>query len=278
MESKTASISGSKKISLKPKNVRSSAYVKRLKVALTKQKVNSNSAHQRTPLSAPQRKTKERASIASDARQRLESARFRYLNEELYTKSSSEAWELFQEDPQSFDIYHKGFKNQVLKWPVNPLDIIITDLMKGPRNWVIADFGCGEAQIANTIPNKVHSFDLVAANDKVTACDMASVPLATKAVDVVVFCLSLMGSNIHDFLKEANRVLKIGGTLYVAEVESRCSNINDFLKTIERFGFQLKENNVQKYFFLAKFSKIQNMSPKATMPRIYLKPCLYKKR
>lgn len=145
----SASISGSKKISLKPKNVRSSAYVKRLKVALTKQKVNSNSAHQRTPLSAPQRKTKERASIASDARQRLESARFRYflllltifqpiitfnfryLNEELYTKSSSEAWELFQEDPQSFDIYHKGFKNQVLKWPVNPLDIIITDLMKG---------------------------------------------------------------------------------------------------------------------------------------------------
>ncbi len=96
---------------------------------------------------------------------------------------------------------------------------------------MIADFGCGEAQIANTIPNKVHSFDLVAANDKVTACDMASVPLATKAVDVVfqhylciiefdqatdnaffqvVFCLSLMGSNIHDFLKEANRVLKIG--------------------------------------------------------------------
>ena len=50
---------------------------------------------------------------------------------------------------------------------------------------MIADFGCGEAQIAHTISNKVHSFDLVAANDKVTACDMACVPLATKAVDVV---------------------------------------------------------------------------------------------
>jgi len=55
---------------------------------------------------------------------------FRYLNEELYTKSSGEAWKLFQEDPQSFNVYHKGFKNQVLKWPVNPLDIIITDLLK----------------------------------------------------------------------------------------------------------------------------------------------------
>jgi hypothetical protein len=64
----------------------------------------------------------------------------------------------------------------------------------------------------------------------------------------------------------------------VAEVESRCSNINDFLKMVGNFGFQLKENKIQKYFFLAKFNKIQNLSPKATMPRIYLKPCLYKKR
>lgn len=56
---------------------------------------------------------------------------FRYLNEKLYTRSSSEAWQLFQEDPESFDIYHKGFKNQVVKWPVNPLDIIITELLKG---------------------------------------------------------------------------------------------------------------------------------------------------
>ena len=97
---------------------------------------------------------------------------------------------------------------------------------------VVADFGCGEAQLQNSIPNLVYSFDLVAANDKVTACDMSNVPLSAKVVDVVhllllimyplcnnlihftcfqaVFCLSLMGSNIHDFIKEANRVLKIG--------------------------------------------------------------------
>lgn len=66
--------------------------------------------------------------------------------------------------------------------------------------------------------------------------------------------------------------------LYVAEVESRCQNTQEFLKNIERFGFQLKENSSQKYFFLAKFNKIQNLSPKATIPRLYLKPCLYKKR
>jgi len=39
---------------------------------------------------------------------------------------------------------------------------------------VVADFGCGEAKIARSVPNVVHSFDLVALNEHVTACDMAN--------------------------------------------------------------------------------------------------------
>lgn len=75
---------------------------------------------------------------------------------------------------------------------------------------MIADFGCGEAGLAKSVKQTVHSFDLVAANELVTACDMAHVPLEDSSVDVAVFCLSLMGTNLHDFLTEANRVLKIG--------------------------------------------------------------------
>ena len=56
----------------------------------------------------------------------------------------------------------------------------------------------------------MHSFDLVAVNPLVTACDMAKVPLGDGAADVAVFCLSLMGTNLKDYLKEANRVLKEG--------------------------------------------------------------------
>ena len=73
---------------------------------------------------------------------------------------------------------------------------------------VIADFGCGEAKLAQSVSNKVHSFDLVAINDLVTKCDMKSVPLNPQSCDIVVFCLSLMGTNIIDFLCEAHRVLK----------------------------------------------------------------------
>ena len=44
-----------------------------------------------------------------------------------------------------------------------------------PTSDVVADFGCGEAVIAQSVTNKVHSFDLVAKNKFVTACNMAKV-------------------------------------------------------------------------------------------------------
>jgi ribosomal RNA-processing protein 8 len=79
-----------------------------------------------------------------------------------------------------------------------------------PSNLVVADFGCGEAKLAQSLINcKVHSFDFVALNDYVIACDMKNVPLNPKSCDVVVFCLSLMGTNISDFIAEAHRVLKL---------------------------------------------------------------------
>jgi ribosomal RNA-processing protein 8 len=36
-------------------------------------------------------------------------SRFRYLNEKLYTSTSTEAQKLFQKDPQSFYAYHQGY-------------------------------------------------------------------------------------------------------------------------------------------------------------------------
>ena len=40
---------------------------------------------------------------------------------------------------------------------------------------MVADFGCGEALIAQSITNKVYSFDFIAKNKFVTACNMAEV-------------------------------------------------------------------------------------------------------
>lgn len=39
---------------------------------------------------------------------------------------------------------------------------------------------------------------------------LQQVPLGESSVDVAVFCLSLMGTNLADYLTEAHRVLKTG--------------------------------------------------------------------
>ena len=39
------------------------------------------------------------------------------------------------------------------------------------------------------------------------------VPLSPESADVAVFCLSLMGTNLVEYLKEAHRVLKLGYVL-----------------------------------------------------------------
>lgn len=64
----------------------------------------------------------------------------------------------------------------------------------------------------------MHSFDLVSPNPLVTACDMANVPIKNASVHVAVFCLSLMGTNLADFLREAHRVLVPGGLVKVCSV------------------------------------------------------------
>jgi ribosomal RNA-processing protein 8 len=162
------------------------------------------------------------------------------LNEELYTQNSATSYEHFQKNPNLFQEYHDGFRHQVQEWPVKPIDLIVqmiqqrttmkyNNIMQEKQssaktqqdqrlNISIADFGCGEAQLAkdllsyriknnicggtgcnNTIisndycPYQVYSFDLISPNDYVTACDMAHVPVDNETIDIGIFCLSLMG-------------------------------------------------------------------------------------
>ncbi|KAI5732728.1 hypothetical protein M8J76_003443 [Diaphorina citri] len=194
---------------------------------------------------------------------KLKSARFRYLNEQLYTSKSEESKDFFTEDRESFEAYHEGFKKQVTQWPINPVDIIIKSIQEreSKGRLVIADLGCGEAKLAAELTqHKVHSLDLVALNERVTSCDMTRTPLKPYSVDVAVFCL---------------------GELKIAEVESRFHDVNDFVKDIQKYGFEKKNLNMDySLFYFLDFKKVSNLSKskKRKLPPINLKPCLYKKR
>ena len=69
-------------------------------------------------------------SLQEKMTKQLESSRFRWINEQLYTTTGDEAVEMFSKDPNLFDIYHRGFTNQVKLWPVNPVNKIIEWLKK----------------------------------------------------------------------------------------------------------------------------------------------------
>lgn len=68
--------------------------------------------------------------LRSRMEKRLQSARFRYINELLYTSTSGEAKRIFMQDPDAIRIYHRGYTEQVKHWPANPVDSIISYIQK----------------------------------------------------------------------------------------------------------------------------------------------------
>jgi ribosomal RNA-processing protein 8 len=211
------------------------------------------------PPSAPPVSTAPKLTpLQASMREKLVSARFRHLNETLYTRPSAEAFQLFQDSPEMFTEYHEGFRRQVDVWPENPVDGYIADLkarakvrfqprnpngpvtaaqlplpkMHSTKTCTVADLGCGDAKLATALQpfaRKLHldirSFDLQTGGSAlVTRADIANLPLADNSVDVAIFCLALMGTNWLSFVEEAYRVLRWRGELWVAEIKSRFTN------------------------------------------------------
>ena len=159
---------------------------------------------------------------------------------------------------------------------------------------VCVDLGCGEGELAEKLASNpdvsefrifknVISYDLVALKSHITVCDVASLPLAANSVGCAVFSLSLMGTNYRDFIVEAFRVLQIGGSLIIAEILSRFSDVKDFVAVVCNFGAKVRlEKDIDGYFYLLVFEKTADKNLKGVNQKVawdvLLKPCLYKKR
>lgn len=240
---------------------------KKDKKAESKKDVKDGDAQMESSSEKPQAKTPaappapKLTPLQAAMREKLVSARFRHLNETLYTKPSAEAFELFTGSPEMFQEYHEGFRRQVNVWPENPVDGYIEDiklrgrqrapgrykpgqdapntpgvapLVRTNRICTIADLGCGDAKLATALQSEkkklnlnILSYDLQSPSPLVTKADIANLPLEDDSVDVAIFCLALMGTNWLDFIEEAYRILHWKGELWVAEIKSRFGHVSN---------------------------------------------------
>jgi hypothetical protein len=145
-----------------------------------------------------------------------------------------------QGNPEEWAQYHTLYREARKDWAVVPYEEMIR-WCRQRSGYVIGDFGCGEAKLAEAVSDRhtVHSFDHVAVNDDVIACDMAHVPLDDATLDVAIFSLSLMGANFTDYLREAHRTLKLDGQLHIIEATDRFTDRTEFARALEGFGFAI---------------------------------------
>lgn len=163
---------------------------------------------------------------------------FSNLNHHWNQTRSEATHERLQTNPEEWMQYHTLYQESRKTWTVIPYEEMIRWCQQR-SGYTIGDFGCGQAKLAEAVSDRhtVYSFDHVAVNQEVIACDMAHVPLDDQRLDVAIFCLSLMGANFTDYLREANRTLKLDGQLHIIEATSRFSDRAQFQTDLEALGF-----------------------------------------
>ncbi|MCG8553997.1 MAG: methyltransferase domain-containing protein [Proteobacteria bacterium] len=192
---------------------------------------------------------------------------FSRMNNRWYAAASDKTHTRLEANPEEWAHYHTMYQELREKWEVVPFEEEIRWLEKR-EGLNVADFGCGEALIAAAVGDKheVASFDHVAINEKVHACDIASVPLDDESVDLAIFCLSLMGANFTDYIREAHRVLRLDGQLHIWEPASYFDDPEAFEADLRRLGFQVLDPRQEGLFLkIYAFKDASKPAPDVTL-------------
>nr|MBA2539288.1 methyltransferase domain-containing protein [Deltaproteobacteria bacterium] len=174
---------------------------------------------------------------------------FSKMNNRWYAAQSDKTHERLAANPEEWAHYHTMYRQLRESWPVVPFKEEIRWLAERD-GLVVGDFGCGEALIASEAGARhtVHSFDHVALDPRVIACDIARVPLEDESLDLAIFCLSLMGTNFTDYIREAHRCLRLDGMLHIWEPTSYFDDIKEFCARLARLGFDVMAPSVEGAF------------------------------
>lgn len=120
---------------------------------------------------------------------------FTNLNNKINTQKSETTNKNIQSEPQLLVEYHRQFDEVKKGWDVHPVNVIANkiDELKLPAHiimkLVIGDFGCGKGELMELLKeNKMYSFDYHnILNERITQCDMKSIPLKDGKLDIVNF-------------------------------------------------------------------------------------------
>lgn len=168
-------------------------------------------------------------------------------------EQSRKTHERLQESPEEWCYFHTKLQEQEREWQHIPREECIKHIKENlPLGSVVGDFGCGQAQLALALRDEytVHSLDHVAINPSVVACDMAHTPLDDAILDVAVYCLSLLGANVKDYLVEAYRTLKPSGQLLVYHPTENADRLK-FAAGLERLGFAIvRQDQMDKWHYV----------------------------
>jgi len=174
---------------------------------------------------------------------------FSKMNNRWYASDSTKTHDRLANNPEEWAHYHTLYRQLRETWPVVPFKEEINWLL-ARDGYVVGDFGCGEAFIAAEAGRQhtVHSFDHVAIDKRVIACDIAHVPLEDESLDVAIFCLSLMGSNFTEYVREAHRCLVLDGHLHIWEAASYFDDVKKFASALGKLGFDVTAPTIEGAF------------------------------
>jgi superfamily II DNA or RNA helicase len=179
---------------------------------------------------------------------------FTKQNQKINTENSPTTHQRMLKNPEEWHEYHRNYREERKTWRVIPYDEWIKRIKKLSDRFIIGDFGCGEAKVAESIGTRVINLDHVSIDSNVISCDMSDVSDYIKegGLDVALFSLSLMGKNWEDYLKEASRCLNENGLLFISEttksISARLENIRDEIK---KLNFEIyKDEEIGAFTFI----------------------------
>jgi ribosomal RNA-processing protein 8 len=182
---------------------------------------------------------------------------------------------VFQDDPFLWYNYHRILRhNYTLMCRSSlPHNIIIRELvsLSYKKKQLIVDMGCGDAVINQYFIKKKYdnfyffNYDHMVLNRgrkvHIMIANISDLPICDLTMNVTILCMAMWGMDCLSYIKEAFRVLKKDGTLFIIEPTIRWSRVNTFHRIIngtegvllkhilQEVGFTIINQKINAYCF-----------------------------